>query len=287
MPLLICLAGCVVGTIMVACASSLAILLLGRMLQAAAGSGVWIFSLATIAENVEEDRMGTVMRIAMSFFNAGMVAGPMVSGLLLENVGYWMTWLVPLVVLVVVMTARCLMIELPKQSYSESTSEATESSNLLPSLDISFNASTAFGFVRFIIQNGRVVISLLIATSSSCVSSSFQTTLPLHVQEVFGWGSSHVGLMFFCLSGPGILVSPLSGWVHDRIGVKYPAAITLFIQAIVLCVLGVAGNEYYFGDVFKPLGPVLYIAAIVAMGTMRPFVSGIAAVEVTCKYSSL
>lgn len=77
-----------VGTVLVACAPSLWMLFLGRVLQGISGSAIWIVGLATIANAVGEEHMGKIMGVVNSFLTAGVILGPVVSGLLLRIVGY-------------------------------------------------------------------------------------------------------------------------------------------------------------------------------------------------------
>ncbi|KAJ5912848.1 Tetracycline resistance protein TetA/multidrug resistance protein MdtG [Penicillium tannophilum] len=51
------------------------------------------------------------MGIAVTVVNVAVVSGPTISGLLLEFAGYWITWTVPLVVLVIDLVARLLLSE--------------------------------------------------------------------------------------------------------------------------------------------------------------------------------
>lgn len=117
-PLLHSLSGCLVGTVLVACAPSLWMLFLGRILQGIAGSVVWIVGLATIVDAVGEEHMGKIMGVVNSFVTSGVISGPVVSGLLLQAVGYWSTWVAPLIVLGLDIIARLVMIENPGISKS-------------------------------------------------------------------------------------------------------------------------------------------------------------------------
>jgi MFS family permease len=114
--LLVALAGCVLGTALIACAHSLYLFFLGRMVQGIAGSLVWIVGFATVAETVGDDSVGSVMGIVTSFAHAGIISGPMVSGFLFGLAGYWAAWSVPLAVLTVDIIARLIMVERPYET---------------------------------------------------------------------------------------------------------------------------------------------------------------------------
>ncbi|OOQ91249.1 MFS transporter [Penicillium brasilianum] len=302
MPLLLSLVGCFLGTVMLACAHSQWIFFLGRALQAVGGSSIWVIGLATIADRVSEDHVGKVMGIVMSFVTAGPIAGPTVSGLLFETLGYWPTWTVPFAVLILDFIARLLMVEAPHEATPDTPKNATnpnteenntEDRALLsgakdtyqsfkdPSSQTEANSSTSFSFYREVLSSAGVVLSMTISVLSMFITASFDTTLPLHVQEVFGWGTSTTGLMFFCLQTSSLVLSPLSGWLFDRIGPKYPITVSLIIVVPLIWLLGVAGSEQ-FGGVFTNIsGPAIYIAAIAGIGATSPFIGGIGILELT------
>lgn len=87
------------------------ILLVGRGIQAIGGNAAWIVGLATLAETVGQDNIGKTLGAISSFFASGFLFGPMTSGMLLPLVGYWITWMVAISVLVVDMIMRVLMIQ--------------------------------------------------------------------------------------------------------------------------------------------------------------------------------
>ncbi|KAJ5440645.1 Major facilitator superfamily domain general substrate transporter [Penicillium cf. griseofulvum] len=94
------------------------------------------------------------------------------------------------------------------------------------------------------------------------VSTSFDATLPLYVEEKFGWGPSTAGLLFAGLVVPGVFIGPVAGW------------------AIVLGLMGIAGSDIPWASA-QNMGKPLYAACIVAIGTLMPFVSSIVPVELT------
>ncbi|KAJ5467233.1 hypothetical protein N7475_004985 [Penicillium sp. IBT 31633x] len=278
--LLMSLGGCVVGTVMVAFSHTLWLLFLGRVFQGVAGSFVWIVGLATAAETVGESSMGTVIGVIMSFANAGVVGGPMVSGLMLEVAGYWAIWSIPLVVLTVDFIARLIMIGDSEKSKKESANEeaeTVETTGLLGTPGDSQDSSTTLGFWRTILCNGRVLTALLISVSTVSLNTSFHATLPLHVKDTFGWGTGTIGFLFFCLSIPSIIITPLAGWLRDRSGLRVPAAITFLIQAVTMGILGIAGSNYF--SLAETQGPAIYMTSIIVVGIVQPFVFGVAPIE--------
>jgi MFS family permease len=87
------------------------ILLVGRGIQAIGGNAAWIVGLATLVDTVGQDNTGKTLGAISSFFVSGLLFGPMTSGMLLPLVGYWITWMVAISVLVVDMIMRVIMIQ--------------------------------------------------------------------------------------------------------------------------------------------------------------------------------
>jgi MFS family permease len=288
-PFLVALVGCIIGTFMVACTTDVGVFFGGRVLQGISGSGAWIVGLATAADTVGPERIGTTMGFLMAFVNAAMVTGPMVSGLILEMAGYWFTWSVPVVILVIDVVARLLMVEKAAEEDTDKTSaDAEENDPLLEPSNEEENSEDAktptVNFWRTMLSNSRVVTALLIGIWGPTLNTSFNATLPLHVLDIFGWGPSRVGLMFSLLALPGLPISPLAGYLRDRIGTRTPATIALALQGVFLVLLGFAGNKQFEWSSAAGRGQALYIFCCIVFGTLRPFVSGIGPVELTCEY---
>jgi len=284
-PLVLSLAICIAGTVIVASARSVAILLLGRAMQSIAGSAVWIIGFATVADTVSPNNMGSAMGLVMSFANSGTISGPAISGLLYEAVGYWVVWSIPLLVLVIDLVARVLMIESPSETSTSAvrSNESEANRPLLPQRSQEAPSGTG-GLWRLLLCNGRVLTCLLITFSSLTVSTSLYATLPLHIEEKFQWGPSSAGFLFAGLAVPGILISPFAGWVRDRVGARYPALVGSILQALFLSLSGVAGTNTFPWFNAQAGGKSIYSISLVAVGILRPFVSGIAPAELTGKW---
>jgi hypothetical protein len=94
-----------------------------------------------LVENVEPERRGQTLALAMSFISCGTVSGPAISGTMFQLAGYWAAWSVPLGLLGLDAVARLVMIEKSASGVSASdktddhaeTPEPRESDSLLGS----------------------------------------------------------------------------------------------------------------------------------------------------------
>ncbi|KAJ5781216.1 Major facilitator superfamily domain general substrate transporter [Penicillium paradoxum] len=278
--LLISIIVCIIGTLVVASAYSVTILLIGRALQGVAESMVWIVGLAAVTEIVDANQIGTVMGFLTSLINTGMLVGPLASGFLVENTSWWIMWSIPLSVLALDLLARVIMCDPPPKEDHKPENEE-EAANLLSGLEHEEPLSTESNFWKVMMCDKRVLTLLLVGITSMAVSSSFHATIPLHVEEAFGWGPSETGLIFGCLVFPILFISPIAGWVRDRVGVRIPATVSLVMQAVMLVLAGVSGKIRFPGDTHNHVGPALYIISLLGGSAFRPFTSTIGPAELS------
>ncbi|KAL4925683.1 MFS transporter [Aspergillus undulatus] len=313
-PLLASLGTCLTGTLLVAFTPSLLALYAGRVLQGSAGSAAWIVCLAMLTENVDENDMGKMMGLCMSFVIEGTVGGPVVSGALLEWVGYWLAWLAPMGFLVLDIVARLVVADLqqPSQYLSSSScsrkrpsgrsdsdtnrDSGTEISPLLagtkspsantnatanPNATAEIEAQTATAtenFYTFMLRDPRVLGSLANSIAHSSLIAAFNTTWPVHLHQIFNWGPAPVGAVFFTLQLPAVLLGPLSGWLRDRVGTRYPAAAGWALFAPFVWGLGLPGfrqldcDRDWLGGQQKGKG--LFIFCVAGIGIVQPLLQG-------------
>ncbi|GAD93543.1 MFS transporter, putative [Paecilomyces variotii No. 5] len=317
-PMLLSLVLAFMGTALFAFSHSLWLLLFARIMQGTAASAIRVIGLATVADRVGEDDIGKAMGTVNSFISAGCIVGPVVSGFLFELLGYWPAWAAPFGVLVLDLIACLLIVESPRDkaapsqsSYSSCSSEtvfdvdsaSVETTETRPLLSDNGSSYHSFpesiqyqddtldtpdpipvprrSFYHDILRSGRVVTALVISALSVFISSSFDATLPLHMQETFHWGTSATGLMFFCLQSSILTIGPLSGWLYDAIGPKYPITVSLICLIPLVWLLGVPGDPQFSWADGELTGPCLCIAAIIGIGVITPFFSGIGTLELT------
>jgi hypothetical protein len=118
----------------------------------------------------------------------------------------------------------------PSSDSSGEHQSCSEDSPLIPAHEPNREATvepvTTLQFYILLCKQRRVVASMLSMFTYSIIVGSFDATLPLHVEEAFGWHSSESGAMFLALQAPGIVLGPLAGWLRDRLGLPFPGLVS-------------------------------------------------------------
>ena len=248
--------------------------------------------------------MGKTFGLVNSFVCTGALTGPAVAGFLLQLTGYWPTWSVVLVILVLDITMRLVMIENPKKNNVNSTdnsnpvstefsanTEACEESALLAGssaapgyLSTTDGADTAqsgdisvTSFYRIILSQPRVLVGLASYMLHSSILASYNTTIPTHVRNIFGWGSLPTGMLFMGLQIPSIVLSPISGWARDKVGTRLPTGMGFILLAPLLWLLGAA---HWLGS--KDTAKTVYVTVIITIGCVSNLLTSVGTIEITC-----
>ncbi|KAG0154135.1 hypothetical protein PDIDSM_1515 [Penicillium digitatum] len=300
-PLLIALAGCFLGTLLIALPPSVWLLFAGRILQSMAGTATWVVGFAFLANNVDKKHLGQSRGMAMSFVTAGMVGGPTVSGAILQVFGYWAAWSLPLVVLVLDIVARLVMIEpglgakkinpLSKPagksvlgtdgSPEELTALLSDTSSTIESNDCGEETKhdLKHEYYRIMLSDPRVLTSLANVVVVSSLMSGINNTLPVHLRQAFGWKSLLVSMMFFCLQVPNIVLSGPSGWLRDRIGIRGPTVFGWLAMIPLILILGIPGDSHFPWAREDTAGKSIFTSSLIALGSILPLVRGAGAVQ--------
>lgn len=262
------------------------------------------------------ENLGKVYALSMSFVSAGVVAGPVVAGAVLELAGYWTAWSIPLGLLLLDIIMRSVMIEAPKAPSTTTKSssptptpsrEPSEASALLQHTcnqpnNMNMNMNTIDpdyepwqdigpepdpdplpepGFYETMLTDSRVLVGLANTVLTSALLASFDTTLTLHLRDTFGWASLAAGIMFLSLQLPFIILAPLTGWVRDRAGLRYPTAVGWALLAPVMWLVGVPGSGMVFAPESAANTETMFISAVVVFGVVVPFVRGAGSLQVS------
>ncbi|KAF7192758.1 putative MFS-type transporter C18.02 [Pseudocercospora fuligena] len=291
-PLLLSLIGCTVGTLLVATTPSVWAMYVGRILQGMAGTGAWIVGFGMLTDAAGKQHQGKALGIAGSFITAGIITGPAVAGALLEWIGYWPAWTVPLTLLAIDFIARLAMADQPAASRTAKSdarprSESHGPSEDEPLLQDSSNDNdeskrvASQGFYSIMFRQGKTYAAIFNVIAFSTILSGFDATLPVHLRDAFGWGPAPIGSIFLGLQIPAMCLAPFVGWLRDRIGLKWPTTIGWALTAPLLWFAGVPGDADFLGIGSDARGQGTFVACIISIGIVWSFVRGAGTFQLT------
>ncbi|PKY03266.1 MFS transporter [Aspergillus campestris IBT 28561] len=252
-PFLIGLAILVVATALLCIGTNLALWIVGRLLQGAAGAMVWTVGLALLVDRFEEDALGQALGYAAMSTVGGTTAGPLLGGILYEHGGYYAPFGLAFGVLVLDAVLRIMIAEnAPEEATMEPLKaehvqvkiEKQEAPDQTP--DQSGMNSSPLGSCQpsahtaafFLLRSPRMLLALTVYFFVSAVLAAFDSVLPLFVHDTFGWKQTAQGLIFIPLMAPHI-IDPVIGSVLDRWPKTryYLIAAALFSLVPLLCSL--------------------------------------------------
>lgn len=158
-----------------------------------------------------------------------------------------------------------------------------EQTNLLPPRSREVKEQKGIYFYIYLYRNRRFLTAQYSYMLYSILLSSLEATLPLHVQDVFGWGSLGAGMMFLGVQAPGIVLSPVFGWLRDRVGTRHPTWIAFAALTPDMWLLGTPGDARFPWAMGKR-GQAVYTTSIVFIGVFSSLLNGIGLMESKCKH---
>jgi MFS-type transporter involved in bile tolerance (Atg22 family) len=137
------------------------------------------------------------------------------------------------------------------------------------------------------LTNPCALASLAGRCAMAVIMVSFDTTLPLHSKNEFGWNAARVSLMFLLLQLPAIFLAPFSGMLKDKFGTKFPTAAGFFAISVFIWLMGTPGKDGLPFAGVGGRGQAIFMTAIVGVGTARTLISGCGTIELTSESSLL
>lgn len=253
----------------------------GRVIQAVSGSAAWVVSFATLVDNIDPKTKGRVLATAMSFVTLGIVAGPMVSGMCFQLLGYWAAWSVPIALLVLDFIARLLMLEtrrVTKETTKVARADPEETAGLLQSEPEGYQSiesdqqtsepkpPSPRGFYRIVLTSPRAIAALVNTVMLSAILAGFDATLPLYLRNTFGWDSLKVGMIFLGLQGPPIFLGPFVGWLRDRVGPRYPTTLGWSLLFPLLWLQATPDHEGFSWARPENHGQAVFLCGLIGIG---------------------
>ncbi|KAG8630606.1 hypothetical protein KVT40_002225 [Elsinoe batatas] len=247
-PLLIGLLALAGATGILTAGNSIAVLVVGRLLQGASAAVVWVVGLALVADTVGPAEVGNAMGyigVAMSF---GVLLSPLIGGVVFERAGYFAVFGVSFALLGMDIVLRFALIErkiamkwLSKDEMGDGPERAEQNalelhtaSNDLKEPDDTPSTDTLITkrlpTFLLLLQSRRLLSACLGCLVQAILLTSYDSTLPLFVRNTFTWNAIGAGLIFLPVTIPAFF-APFIGQLSDRYGPRYLATAGFLLGA--------------------------------------------------------
>ncbi|KAL4767848.1 MFS transporter [Aspergillus nidulans var. acristatus] len=250
-PLFLGLLALGVATTLLCIGTNIGLWIAGRLCQGAAVAVVWTVGLALLVDTVEPDELGQAIGYISMGVNIGVLAGPLLGGVLYQYGGYYAVFGLAFGFIGIDLLLRLVLIE-KRHAAQWLVSESTPSTppdrqkqtekqtgvsvletdkRTNPSQTPTHNAHPLRQLAT-LLSSPRLLICLWAHFVLSLLLTSFDSVLPLFVQDLFTWRQTGQGLIFAALVIPHLL-DPLIGLFIDR----YPTTTRYLISGAFLCAI--------------------------------------------------
>lgn len=259
LPLLIGLVAMVGSTVMLCLANSVALLIVGRIFGGLSAAIVWTVGLALLVDTVGQAEIGETLGYVSLSMTLGILVAPLLGGIVYEKAGYYAVFYMAFGLLVLDIILRLVLIEkkIARQWLDDevANSGSSSGSSTSPNRDedavvtdarnehitntdeekvaqsnpsatteaapISPPQISKWPATFTLLKSRRLCAGLWGCVVQASLMSSFDSVIPLFVQDTFHWNSVGAGLIFLALMVPGF-AAPAVGWACDRYGPRWP-----------------------------------------------------------------
>jgi MFS family permease len=196
------------ATIMLHLGTTIAMLIVARILQGISAAVVWVVGLALLADTISKDEVGHAMGYVFLGMSLGILLGPVLGGIVFEKLGYDAVYIMVYCLIAVDIALRLVAIEkkVARQWLNDSSSQAPEQVELQEITPINgivrtnmeepngttTQSSRAPSFI-FLLRSKSFLASLWGAVVLAVLMTAFDAVLPLYVKETFDWTSLGAG----------------------------------------------------------------------------------------------
>ncbi|KKA24701.1 hypothetical protein T310_1250 [Rasamsonia emersonii CBS 393.64] len=242
-PLIFGLVALAASTSLLCVGTTLALWITGRIFQGISAAMVWTVGMALLVDTFGDHEVGSAMGFVGMSFSTGIMLGPLLGGIIYQNAGYYAVFAVTFAMIGVDIVLRVVMIEAKdaRKWLGESASESTTSdvsldrthdvllSDLAKETLAPHSQRTCHPRILvsplppkrrlpssfILLKSPRMLLALYAYFVISILMDSFDSVLPIFVQDTFGWGQTGQGLVFIALCLPHFL-EPIWGRFGDR-----------------------------------------------------------------------
>lgn len=191
-----------------------------------------------MVDTVGQEGLGQAIGYVSMSLSVGTLAGPLLGGVIYEDGGYYAVFCLAFGLIGIDISLRLVLIEKrhalqwiapemrplaasEQQSREKSPMGATAIAPVLGNglqpvrPEDALRPRNPWGQIVTLLSSYRLVVSLWGYFVVSLVLTSFDSVLPLFVQETFGWHQTGQGLIFIPLMMPHVF-DPITGFIIDR-----------------------------------------------------------------------
>lgn len=250
------------STVFLCVANSIAMFLVGRVLQGLSAALTWTVGLALVVDTIDARHVGMAMGWIGAATSFGVLIAPLLGGVVYGKGGYYALFAMCFGLLAVDIFLRLAIVEVkdakkwlgsadelaagPPDAQEPASTETEGGDSIRPHIEPSSGDAekgrspgsdvyeagtpstqrgilTALGPLLGLLRRPRLLAALWGTLIHAVIQTSFDSTLPLLVETTFHWDSIGAGLIFLPLVLPSAL-GPLVGAFGDRYGPKWFAA---------------------------------------------------------------
>lgn len=227
---------------------SIAIFVVGRLLQGIAAGFVSTITLAIMMDRVGAERIGESMGYLAIGRSVAAVLGPLLGGIVYKQAGYYGAFGMSFGVIALDIAFRCILIDARAAAkwdpsicaessiiISQDTTEPTQNAEASGSKRDVRTLIRRLPPVITLLSSIRLLVALWGIAVQCLLLGGLDAVLAIFVKDVFRWDSSGAGLIFLSLVIP-TFISPLIGMLSDRHGPRYFAtAGYLLCVPVIVC----------------------------------------------------
>ncbi|KAF7717403.1 Uncharacterized protein PECH_006451 [Penicillium ucsense] len=280
----------------------------GRAVQALANTIVGVQGVKSLSSVGSSNRHEKTQRYLSLAVAAGSSGGPLLAGTLFEVSDYWVAWKTAFAASSLGIILQSLMLvpledlsrepevtevpRHPKEGPDETSSLLSSSLKSMKTIkthlpaDIE-SAKRDLNLYLHLLTSRRYMGGILSSVCFAIVSVSFDTTMPLHVGEAFGWGSQLTGVLFAVLHGPHVFLSVPMHWLKNRVGSHHTASVGFLGLGVLLWLAGTPGSEQVSWAASGDRGAVIYAGTVAAAGVFMSLLHGAGLTETACAVQEL
>ncbi|TDZ26285.1 putative MFS-type transporter [Colletotrichum orbiculare MAFF 240422] len=246
------------ATALLCAGTNISLWIVGRLLQGTSAALVWTVGLAFIVDATASENMGKAMGWVGMAMSAGILSSPMLGGLVYSGGGYYAVFAMCFGLIAVDTAMRLVVADVKTAAVSTdggvTSSDPQTAAGAIGladerlddrAVDVELRGREANKKPAFLVllRRPRLLAALWGTLVHGVVTTSFDSTLPLLVSDMFGWDSIGAGLIFLPLVSPSLL-GPLVGVACDRWGARRLSSLGFLLATpFLVCLRFVDGDS--------------------------------------------